>query len=145
MITKQILLDLSTSIQGAISDILVMPYIIPATQLVKMDDMPLERIGISFDGTTQGVNIDTGREFIDETLKVQLFFSTGDKKGDTSLVEQDLNDTVDLLIGWYKDNRDSMPLINTNLYRILLIGKRSISRSANYYEQYIDFRILRSI
>ena len=142
---NEILISLANSLGGVLTDVLVEPFIIPASQLLQMDDLPLERVGISFDGTTQGVNIDTGREFQDELLRIQLFFALGDKKGDKELVEAKLNDSVDLVTTWYKSVRNSIGNVDTDLVRFSLLGKRSITRSNNYYEQFLEFRVLRSI
>lgn len=142
---NEILISLANSLGGVLTDVLVEPFIIPASQLLQMDDLPLERVGISFDGTTQGVNIDTGREFQDELLRIQLFFALGDKKGDKELVEAKLNDSVDLVTTWYKSVRNSIGNVDVDLVRFSLLGKRSITRSNNYYEQFLEFRVLRSI
>lgn len=142
---NEILISLANSLGGVLTDVLVEPFIIPASQLLQMDDLPLERVGISFDGTTQGVNIDTGREFQDELLRIQLFFALGDKKGDKELVEAKLNDSVDLVTTWYKSVRNSIGNVDADLVRFSLLGKRSITRSNNYYEQFLEFRVLRSI
>lgn len=146
MSTNTVLQAFATSLGGVVTDMAVEPIIIPAARLVTMDDRPVDRIGISFDGTTQGISLDNVvRGYQNELMRVQVFLPTNDTKGDKYFVEELLNNTVDLIIGWYKVVVDAPSSVESTVAKIELIGKRNISRNAGYYEQFIDFRVLRSI
>jgi len=123
----------------------VFRYIIPTSQLLSMDDSINERISISFDGSRRGVEVDKRRAMQNEVLRVQVYLGIIESRIDKRVGEEKINDISDSVLDWFKDSVNTFSGLHEDLHKIQLLGKRNIVRSTMFYEQFIEFEVLRSI
>lgn len=142
--TNEVIQSIADDIQSYIQENVSVGILTPRDS-VNNDDMPTSRIGIAFYGTSRSIR-STNTDYIQvESLRIQILESGVVIKKDLVSNEVRINQVMDKIVDWCKSRMSSPSLVHEDLRKIQYQGKQSVSRGANYLEQFLEVKVLRQI